>query len=572
MSPSGKVHQVARGSPPGVSAAADLAFVGGVVHRVDAVGSRAWAVAVRGGRIVAVGTDDEIRAHVGPRTEVVDLAGRMLLPGFQDAHIHAQGGGMDRLRVDLSTVHSLEAYEGAIGRYAAAEPEVPWILGGGWAMDVFEGGTPSKEQLDRIVPDRPAFIANRDNHAAWVNNRALELADVDARAADPDDGRIERLADGSPQGTLHEGAMTLVRRLIPEPSQEDRERAVLIAQGYLHSLGITAWQEAIVGEYPTVPNARDVYPALAGRGALTGRVVGALWLERGRGVEQIEELLATRDATSGGRYRADTVKIMLDGICENFTAALDEPYLDRDGSPTGNRGIEYFDPEVLRELAIRLDAEGFQLHIHVIGERACRDALDAIEAARRANGWTDGRHHLAHIQLVHPDDLSRFRALGVTANAQMLWAGHDPQMDEFTIPFIGPERSGWQYPFGSLAASGATLCAGSDWPVSTPDPLQEMHVGVHRTPPPDYVYGVSSDEPFLPGERLSLAQAIRAFTMGSAYVNHLDDETGSIEVGKLADLVVVSDDLFALDSPADARVLLTLIGGETVYEAPDSGL
>jgi predicted amidohydrolase YtcJ len=555
-----------------VSGHADLAFVGGVVHRVDAVGSVARALAVRGDRIVAVGTDEEVRAYVGPGTEVVDLAGRMVLPGFQDAHVHAQGGGMDRLRIDLSGLHALADYEAAIRTYADARRDADWILGGGWAMDVFEGGTPSRAQLDRVVADRPAFISNRDYHAAWVNTRALELAGVTADTLDPVDGRIERDGAGAPQGTLHEGAMTFVRRLIPEPSQEERERAVLLAQAYLHSLGITAWQEAIVGDYPTVPNARDVYPALARRGELTGRVVGALWLERGRGVEQVEELVDHRASTSVGRYRAGTVKIMLDGVCENFTAALDEPYLDRKGSPTTNRGVEYFDRETLREIATRLDAEGFQLHVHVIGERACHDALDAIEAARHANGWTDGRHHLAHVQLVHPDDLPRFRAQGVIANAQMLWAAHDPQMDELTIPFLGPERSSWQYPFGSLAASGATLCAGSDWPVSTPDPLQQMHVGVHRAPPPGYVYGVSSDEPFLPDERLTLAQAIRAFTMGSAYVNHLDDDTGSLEVGKLADLVVLSEDLFALDSPTDARVLLTLVGGSTVYEAPSSGL
>jgi predicted amidohydrolase YtcJ len=555
-----------------VTGEADLAFVGGVVERVDAVGSRAQAVAVRGGRIVAVGTDADVREHVGPRTRVVDLAGRMLLPGFQDAHVHAQGGGMDRLRIDLSGLHALGDYEAAIRTYAGDHPDAPWILGGGWAMDVFEGGTPSRDELDRIVPDRPAYIANRDCHAAWVNTRALEAAGVTATTADPHDGRIERTVDGSPQGTLHEGAMTLVHRLVPEPSIAERERALLVGQAYLHSLGVTAWQEAIVGDYPTMPNCRDVYPALAARGELTGRVVGALWLDRDRGLEQVDELVATRGATSVGRYRAGSVKIMLDGVCENFTAAVAEPYLDPHGHPTGGTGIEHVEPGLLRELVTRLDAAGFQVHIHVIGDRACRDALDAIEAARRANGWTDHRHHLAHVQLVHPDDLPRFRALGVTVNAQMLWAAHDPQMDALTLPFLGPERSAWQYPFGSIAATGATLAAGSDWPVSTPDPLQALHVAVHRTAPPGYVYGVASDEPFLPDERLTLARAIRAYTMGSAYVHHLDRETGSIEVGKLADLIVVSEDLFALDSPAEARVQLTLVGGDPVYEAEGSGL
>ncbi len=555
-----------------MSEQADLAFVNGAVYTVDAAGSWARAVAIRDGRIVAVGSDADVREHVGPGTEVVDLRGKMLLPGFQDAHVHAAAGGMDRLRVDLSGVHDLEAYARLIRDYAERNPDATWITGGGWAMDVFPGGTPSRRELDRIVPDRPAFLSNRDNHAAWVNTRALELAGIDARTPDPPDGRIEREEDGSPQGTLHEGAMALVRRLIPPPSEEDVGRAILVAQAHLHSLGITAWQEAIVGEYPTMPNCRQAYPALAGRGELTARVVGALWLERGRGVEQVEELVGYRQATTVGNYRATAVKIMLDGVCENFTAALSEPYLDRAGRPTGNTGLEYFDPGILREVVVRLDALGFQVHVHAIGDRACRDALDAFEAARRANGWNDNRHHIAHIQVVHPDDVPRFRALGVAANAQMLWAAHDPQMDELTIPFLGPERSGWQYPFGSLVASGAVLCAGSDWPVSSPDPLEEMHVGVHRTTPPGYVYGVASEEPFLPEQRLTLAQAIRAFTMGSAYVNHLERETGSIEVGKLADLVVLSANLFELGTPADARVLLTLVGGRKVYEAPGSDL
>jgi hypothetical protein len=272
------------------------------------------------------------------------------------------------------------------------------------------------------------------------------------------------------------------------------------------------------------------------------------------------------------RYRATTVKIMLDGVCENFTAAMTRPYLGGDGRETDNTGIEYFDPETLREVVVRLDAEGFQVHVHVIGDRACHDALDAIEAARTANGPSDNRHHLAHIQLVQPGDVPRFQALGVTANAQMLWAAHEPQQDELTAPFLGEERTAWQYPFGALIASGATLCAGSDWPVSTPDPLQEMHVGVHRTVPPGYTYGEPTEEVFLPDQRITLPQAIRAFTMGSAHVNHLDRETGSIEVGKAADLVVLSEDLFALDSPTQARALLTLVDGRTVYEADASGL
>jgi predicted amidohydrolase YtcJ len=551
----------------------DLVLTNGAVYTVDAAERWAQAVAVGGGRILAVGTDADVRDLIGAGTQVIDLRGRMVLPGFQDAHVHAGAAGLDRLRCDLSPLHSADGYLKAIRGYADAQPDADWIVGGGWAMDVFPGGTPSAVELDRAIPDRPVFLSNRDNHAAWVNSRALELAGIDGATLDPSDGRIEREEGGSPQGTLHEGAMTLVRRIMPSTSAQDIERAILIAQDYLHSLGITAWQDAIVGEYPTMPDTRDAYPALVGRGKLTARVVGALWWERGRGVEQVDDRIAERERSTD-RYRATSVKIMLDGVCENRTACMLDPYLDPGGEPTDGRGLSYVDPAELPGVLTRLDAEGFQVHIHVIGDGAVRAALDAIEAARNANGSSDHRHHLAHIQVVHPDDLPRFRQLGVVANGQPLWAANDPQMTELTLPVLGPERSTWQYPFGSLLRSGAVLAFGSDWPVSSPDPIEEIHTAVNRTTAPGYAYGGDDPrqlEPFLPAERLTLSQAIRAFTMGSAYVNHLETQTGSIEVGKLADLVVLSENLFALDPGelTSARVLLTLVDGRPVYESPD---
>jgi predicted amidohydrolase YtcJ len=299
-------------------------------------------------------------------------------------------------------------------------------------------------------------------------------------------------------------------------------------------------------------------------------VVGALWWDRSRGLEQIEDLVALRERGTAGRFRATTVKIMQDGVCENFTAAVLDPYLDSHGHPTGNRGISFVEPELLNEAVTRLDALGFQVHFHALAERAVREALDAIEAARKANGMNDLRHHLAHIQIVHPDDVPRFRQVGAVANAQPLWAAHEGQMDELTIPFLGHPRATWQYPFASLVRSGANLAMGSDWSVSSPDPLEEMHVAVNRVMPPDYPYSVGDREVFIPEERIDLATAIGGFTMGSAYVNHLERETGSIEVGKLADLCVVDRDLFAhpAEELADASVQLTVAGGRRVHEDP----
>ena len=550
---------------------ADLVLTGGAVYTMDAARTWAQAVAITGGRIAAVGTDAEMRPHVGPRTEVVNLRGRMVLPGFQDAHVHASGGGLERGQCDLTSEHTREGFLAAIRAYADGNSDVEWITGGGWGMDVFPRGVPSKEDLDQVVADRPVFLANRDHHGAWVNSRALALAGIDATTPDPPDGRIERTATGEPQGTLHEGAMDLVQRIVPAVTLAERVAGVLEGQRYLHSLGITAWQEAIVGEYAVVPDAFDAFREVEGQGLLTARVTGALWWRRGAGLAQLDSLAERRAIASGSRFRTTSVKIMQDGVCENFSAAMLTPYLDGHGHETEGRGTSLFDPEELNEAVTAIDARGFQVHVHAIGDRAVREALDAIAAARAANGPTAGRHHIAHLQVIHPDDVPRFRDLGVLANCQPLWASNEPQMTELTMPFLGPERSAWQYPFGSLAASGAQLCFGSDWPVSSPNPMWQMHTAVNRTTSPEYPFrGPETDKPFLPGERIGLPAAIAAFTMGSAYVNHDERDAGSVEPGKRADLVALDRNLFTQPAAeiALAEVDLTLVDGAVVYARP----
>ncbi len=551
------------------NADADLVFTNGAVYTSDAARSWAEAVAVKDERIMAVGAGADVEQLIGAGTEVVDLRGRMLLPGFQDAHVHPVFGGLDLLQCALHDVGSLPDYERIIRAYADSHPQASWIVGGGWSMDVFPGGTPSKDVVDRLVPDRPVYLPNRDGHSAWVNSRALEVGGVTAETPDPPDGRIERDASGEPSGTLHEGAMGLVGDHAPDTTPEEMYEGLLRGQAYLHSLGITAWQDAIVQADDHVDNL-DAYLRAGVSGDLTARVVGALWWDRSRGLEQIDDLVALRERGAAGRFAATSVKIMQDGVCENFTAAVLEPYLGADGLPTENRGISFVEPEMLKEAVTRLDALGFQVHFHSLAERAVRECLDAVEAARIANGVHDRRHHLAHIQIVHPDDIPRFRELDAVANAQPLWAAHEGQMDELTIPFLGHPRATWQYPFASLVRSGATLAMGSDWSVSTPDPLEEMHVAVNRTMPADYPYRVENREVFIPEERIDLATAVAGFTTGTAFVNHLEDRTGSIEAGKEADLIVVDRDLFAhpVEEIADASVQLTLVGGRRVYEDP----
>jgi predicted amidohydrolase YtcJ len=570
---------------------AELVLTGGPVYTPDAAGRRmvaatgpggrpVTAVAVARGRIAAVGGpgDEHIAELTGPRTEVVDLRGRALLPGFQDAHAHPAFTGVTMVSCNLMGAQTLPEALAVIAAYARSHPDKEWITGGGWRLEWFAGGLPDRRTLDAVVGDRPAYLVNRDWHGAWVSSAALRRAGIDARTPDPADGRIERAADGRPQGTLHEGAASLVGALIPAPALAERVAGLLLAQRHLHARGVTAWQDAIVGDYLGALDPLPAYLAAAAGGQLSARVRGALWWDRSRGAEQLPEILARREqarsAAAAGeraaRFQAGTVKIMQDGVAENQTAAMIDPYRNpvscHGGAhqDRGHRGQSHVDPQALREYVTALDGAGFQVHIHAIGDRAVREALDAFEAARAVHGERGRRHHIAHLQVVHPDDVPRFAALGVTANMQALWAAHEPQLDELTLPFLGPERSARQYVFGELSAAGARLAAGSDWGVTSASPLKAIHVAVNRALPG--AVGPEA-EPFLPEQRLDLAQALAAYTLGSAFVNHLDAETGRVQPGFLADLAVLSGDPFAgrADAIAGISTAQTYVSGERVF-------
>ncbi len=536
-------------------------------------GPPATAIAVRGDRIAAIGTDAEIRDLAGPGTRQVHAPGRTVVPGFQDAHVHAPFAGRNLRRIWLHDLPGRQAYLDTVAAYAAAHPDEPWLTGSGWAMEHFPGGTPRRQDLDAVTGNRPAFLFNRDVHGAWVNSRALALAGITAATPDPADGRIERdPRTGEPTGTLHEGAAySFEERVVPRPGGAEWQQAVLAGQQHLHALGITGWQDAWV-----TPATLHAYRALAEDGRLSARVVGALWWDRHRGLEQIDDLVEQRERASGAATRSGapfagfyptTVKIMTDGVLENYTGALLEPYCDGCGGATDNHGLSYLGPDLLAAAVTALDRLGFQVHQHAIGDRAVRNALDAVAAARAANGMNDLRHHIAHIQLIHPDDVPRFAALGVVANCQAYWAQSEPQMDELTIPFLGRDRALRQYPFADLVDAGARLAMGSDWSVTTANPLDQIEVAVTRTDPRH-----RDQAPFLPEQRLSLTAALSAFTAGSAYVNHDPDGAG-LAPGSRADLALLDADLlgpaFAVPGRApvaDARVELTVASGQVVYE------
>ena len=536
---------------------ADILFTGGSIYSPSRRG--ATAVAVTGNRISAVG-GVEVHDLRGPDTEVIPLRGRLLAPGFQDAHVHPLPAALEAGQCDLTNATTRAAALEIVAAYAHAHPRDEWVVGGGWSMQSFPNGLPNRADLDQIVSDRPVYLINCDHHGAWVNTRALELAGVTRDTPDPPDGRIDRDAAGFPSGSLQEGAMQLVGRLVPPPTASDQFAALLRAQRHLHSLGITAWQDALVGDYLGMADPTESYRRAIADNALSARVVGALWWDRERGLEQLPELLSRRDVLGGNRFGANTVKIMLDGIAETATAAMIEPYKNRCGCGGVDRGTSFIDSVDLASYVTALDKVGFQCHFHALGDRAVRDALDAIEAARAANGPSDTRPHLAHVQVIHPADVGRFNGLGASANIQPLWAAHEPQMDDLTIPLLGAERAGWQYPFRDLLDAGARLAAGSDWPVSSPNPLHGIHVAVNRIAPG------STRPAFLPHQKLTVTEAFDAYTSGSAYVNHLD-ETGTIREGALADIVVLDRNPLAepVEELAQVGVDMTYVDGVRVF-------
>jgi predicted amidohydrolase YtcJ len=535
-------------------AGVDAVYQNGRIYTVDAKRSWAEAVAVNDGRIVYVGPNDGAKAHIGSNTKVVDLKGRMVLPGIQDAHIHPVGAGVEASACDLNSVTGVTAYRGIIAEYALANPDKEWILGGGWSMaDFGPGGAPSKSILDELVPDRPVFLTSRDGHTGWANSAALNIAGINKDTPDPVDGRIDRdPATGEPIGSLQEGAQKLLTKFAPATTLEDQVNGIRYSVKLLNSYGITAIQDAAVNA-----ESLQAYKVLEGRGELSLRVVGSIWWDRDRDMGQVADIIALRDKYTAGLIDARTVKIMQDGVMENYTAVMLEPYL----IPGNVKGIPMVEPELLKQVVTRLDAEGFQVHFHAIGDGAIRQSMDAVEEAQLENGKLGHRHHISHIQLFNPSDIPRFKELDIVANFQPLWAYADEYITDLTIPFIGEERARWLYPIKSVQDTGAVIAFGSDWSVSTANPWHQIETAVTRKD------AINDDkESFIPEERIDLDMAITAFTINAAFVNRKEDTTGSIEVGKFADMVVIDQQLFDIEPEAisDTNALLTLFEGRPV--------
>jgi len=542
------------------SSVADLALRNGAIFTMD--GARSWAatIAIDDGRIVYVGNDAGAKDYIGTQTQLVDLKGRMVVPGLQDVHIHPISGGIEANGCDLNPANTVDEYVAIIKKYADEHPDQPWIKGGGWSMAAFgPGALARKELIDAIVPDRPVILSSRDGHTTWVNSRALEVAGITRDTPDPADGRIDRdPKTGEPSGSLQEGASGLVASKSPPNTDQVRDDGLRYAIRMLNGYGITGIQDASVDEADL-----KTYQRLDEAGELSLHVVGSIWWEREPGLAQIEGIKKLRSDYTRGRVDASTVKIMQDGVLENYTGVVLEPY--RLKGQQDVRGIPMIEPELLKQAVTKLDAEGFQVHFHAIGDGAVRQSLDAIEAARTANGELGHRHHISHIQLIHPDDQPRFRQLNVIANFQPLWAYADDYVTELTLPFISKAAAAYMYPIASMERSGAVVAFGSDWSVSTANPFEEMETAITRMSSVG-----ETEEPFMPEERIGLPEALAAFTINAAYTNHDEKNTGSIEVGKRANLAVLDRNLFEIPATeiSDTKVLLTLFEGKPVHGDP----
>ncbi len=532
-------------------------IVNGNVRTMDPHFPRVEALAIQDGRIVALGSTAEIRALAGAATRTIDAEGRLVLPGFHDTHLHVQDGGQRHSQsAHLSEATTPAEMQARLAEFAAGWPQ-GWVQGDGWYSGLFGEHNLDRRVLDAAVPDRPCFILASDGHNGCLNSRACEVLGLTRDTPDPMNGHFVRDAAGEPTGLLYEMAVNWAEERMPQPTDRDYADGVRYALAHANRHGITGVLDASTNER----HAR-VYRSLAEAGELTARVVATARVEASESTkEAVARVSAIRAASQYPMFRVHSAKFFLDGVIENRTAAMIAPYSDAEG---GNAEL-MFSPRQIEEMFCAFDAARFQIHVHAIGDLAVRAALDGFEAARRANAPWLSLHQIAHIQCIDPADVPRFGQLGVVANIQPLWARHEPSVTDVALPMVGEARGRWMYAFRALRDAGALLALSSDWTVSTLNPFEIIETAMTRQPPRKE----GRHPVFLPEQRLTLAECVEGYTINAAAAGWRQAETGSLSLGKFADLIILDRDLYTCDpyEIGDTQVLLTLLAGEEVYRA-----
>lgn len=537
---------------------ADMVLIHARIYTVNPKEPWAQAMAVREGKVIAEGSNKEIAAYQGLSTKVIDAKEHMALPGFMDSHVHIMAGAALLEQIALNDAKTIDDFQKMIEDYATAHPDKKWIQGMGWYYSIFgKNGAPDKKFIDEVVPDRPVYLAAYDGHSSLANSKALQIAGITRKTLDPPNGIIVRNpATGEPTGFLKEAAGSLVMKNIPRPTREEERNRLTKAIHYASSLGLTRVISAGADAERV-----DLFDEIRQKGDLTTRLYMARFVTPPISPEVIKVLEENRKRYSDDWIDLAPVKFLLDGVIEAHTAAMLEPYTN----DPDNRGQLYFDPDKYKEAVVQLDRLGFQIFTHAIGDRAIRLALDAYEAANKANGRTDARDRIEHIEDPCAEDIPRFGKLGVIAGMQPLHTTPNDNILNVWAGNVGSERAQRAWPWRDIQSGGAVLSFGSDWSVVTLNPWPAVQMLLTRETPEGTPAGG-----WIPKQRLTLEEAIQGYTLGGAFAARREKTEGSIEAGKLADVILISQDLFKIppNQIGKTKTLITMVGGKIVYQDP----
>ena len=537
--------------------AADTIVIHGRIYTLNSKQPWAQALAIRGNKIVAVGDDATIGKFRGPGTKVIDAAGQLVLPGFVDCHIHFMDGSLSLGRVNLEGAKDVAEIQQRLREYAAKHPGNDWLLGRGWDYAMFGAATlPDKKYLDELFPDRPVFLEGYDGHTYWTNSKALTLAGITRNTPDPPNGIIVRdPATHEATGALKEAAQDLVARAAPELTRAERLAAIRAGIHWANENGLTRVHSA-GGDFPQL----ELYDELRHHGDLTLRFYIAYFMDppemRPKDVAAIEN---ARKKYQDAWIDTNAVKFMVDGVIESHTAAMLEPYSD----DPSLKGKLFWDPTKYNFAVAELDRRGLQLFTHAIGELGVRTALDAYQHAEEVNHSSDRRPRIEHIETISPTDIPRFGKLGVIASMQPLHSYPNTDTLDIWARNAGSDRASRAWSWKSIADSGGRYAFGSDWPVVTLNPWEGLQTAVTRQ-----TREGTPKAGFVPSQRLTVAQAIEGYTLGAAFAGRREKSEGSLEKGKLADLIIVSQNIFEIDPSriSETKVRTTIVGGQVVYQ------